>query len=54
MKLETELYLLCREFYESEDNIERYKKMSGCTVQDSNHSNIENVQYNTTHKEDNT
>ncbi len=54
MKLETELYLMCRKFYESEDNLNKYKKMSGCTDQSNNHSNKANVQYKTTHKEDNT
>ena len=54
MKLEAKLYLLCREFYDNKENREKYKKMSGCTVQSSNHSKKENVQYKTTHKEDNT
>ncbi len=53
MKLETELYMLVRKFYESEENVEKYKKMSGCTVQSNNHSKKESVQYKTTHKEDN-
>ncbi len=43
MKLEAELYKLVCEFYESEENVKKYKKMSGCTSQDNNHPNKQNA-----------